>query len=54
MLTDLSASNINSLQSTGKDVARQEFILRDDQLAVWNHVKTLKDARVDFILDNCT
>lgn len=32
---------------------RSKYILRDDQEAVWNHLQTLKDARVDFVLDNC-
>jgi len=42
------------LQSVGKDAqqARQQYILRDDQDKVWEHVKTLKDGRIDFVLDN--
>lgn len=51
-MTNISLDDIKNLQSVGKDVARQAFILRDDQAAVWEHVKTLKDARIDFVLDN--
>ncbi|CAK5271789.1 unnamed protein product [Mycena citricolor] len=54
LLTHLSASDIEHLQSVGKDAqaARQEFILRDNQEAVWEQVKSLHQARVDFVLDN--
>lgn len=43
------------LQSVGKDAqeARQQFILKDDQDKVWQHLRTLKGGRVDFVLDNC-
>ena len=54
LLTHMTHEDIQHLQSVGKEAqqARQEFILKDDQNAVWEHVKTLKDARVDFVLDN--
>ncbi|KAJ6476204.1 DUF89 domain-containing protein [Mycena sanguinolenta] len=54
LLTHMSASDIEHLQTVGKDAqaARAEFILRDDQEKVWNHVKSLSNARVDFVLDN--
>jgi len=54
LLTHLSMDDIEHLQSVGKDAqaARQQFILKDDQEKVWSHVKTLKDGRVDFVLDN--
>lgn len=50
----MSHSDIQDLQSVGKDAqaARKEFILKDDQELVWEHIKTLHDARVDFVLDN--
>ncbi|EGO02864.1 hypothetical protein SERLA73DRAFT_176294 [Serpula lacrymans var. lacrymans S7.3] len=56
LLTHLSPSDIEHLQTVGKDAqeARKEFILRDDQNAVWEHIKSLEgqEKRVDFILDN--
>ncbi|KAJ7147366.1 DUF89 domain-containing protein [Mycena filopes] len=54
LLTHLSASDIENLQTVGKDAqaARQEFILRDDQEDVWSHVKSVSGGRVDFVLDN--
>jgi len=56
LLTHLSQDDIRHLQSVGKDaqVARQQFILKDDQEAVWNHLQSLQGDRIDFILDNCT
>jgi hypothetical protein len=54
LLTHLSPSDIEHLQSVGKDAqeARKEFILKDDQEKVWKHLKTLKDRRIDIVLDN--
>ncbi|KAH7921136.1 DUF89-domain-containing protein [Leucogyrophana mollusca] len=56
LLTHLSPSDIEHLQTVGKDAqeARKEFILKDDQDNVWEHIKSLKDkgSRCDFILDN--
>ncbi|KAJ7619435.1 DUF89 domain-containing protein [Roridomyces roridus] len=54
LLTHLSTSDIEHLQTVGKDAqaARSDFILRDDQGTVWNHVKSLTQGRVDFVLDN--
>jgi len=54
LLTHLSSSDIEHLQTVGKDAqaARAEFILRDDQEKVWSHVKSLSNGRVDFVLDN--
>ncbi|KAJ7041226.1 DUF89 domain-containing protein [Mycena alexandri] len=54
LLTHLSSSDIENLQTVGKDAqaAREEFILRDDQEKVWIHVKSLSAGRVDFVLDN--
>jgi hypothetical protein len=50
LLTHLSPSEITELQSAQN--SRKEFILRDDADAVWKHLKTLKDGRVDWALDN--
>ncbi|KAH7909987.1 DUF89 domain-containing protein [Hygrophoropsis aurantiaca] len=56
LLTHLSPSDIEHLQTVGKDAqeARKEFILKDDQDQVWEHIESLKDkgSRCDFILDN--
>jgi len=54
LLTHLSPSDIEHLQSVGKDAqeARKEFILKDDQEQVWEHVKSFNGRRVDFVLDN--
>lgn len=54
MLTNLTHEDIRKLQSVGKEAheERKEFILHDDSIAVWEHLQTLKNARVDFILDN--
>jgi damage-control phosphatase, subfamily III len=54
LLPNLTASDLAHLQSVGREAqeARQKFILRDDQEAVWQHVMSMKDGRVDFVLDN--
>jgi hypothetical protein len=50
----MTPEDIEHLQTIGRDAqdARKEFILRDDQSAAWEHIMTLKDARIDFVLDN--
>ncbi|KAF7980392.1 hypothetical protein HWV62_38190 [Athelia sp. TMB] len=55
LLTHLTPEDIAHLQTVGKDAqeARKEFILLDDQKAVWAHLQSLKGQRVDFVLDNC-
>lgn len=55
LLTHLSHDDIQNLQTVGKDAqaARSKFILKDDQSAVWEHLRTLRNAQVDFVLDNC-
>ncbi|KAG2003504.1 DUF89 domain-containing protein [Coprinopsis cinerea AmutBmut pab1-1] len=54
LLTHLTEDDIKNLQTVEKDAqaARSKFILKDDQDEVWNHVKGLDKARVDFVLDN--
>ncbi|KAH9915315.1 DUF89 domain-containing protein [Fomitopsis serialis] len=54
LLTQMSHEDIQHLQSVGKDAqaARKEYILTDDQDKVWSHLVNLKDARIDFVLDN--
>lgn len=51
----MTEADIQNLQSVGKDarIARQQFILKDDEEVVWKHIQTLKDGQVDFVLDNC-
>lgn len=57
MLTHLSHDDIAHLQTVGRDAQaeRRKFILKDDQDQVWQHIQSLegKDARIDFVLDNC-
>ena len=57
MLTHLSHDDIAHLQTVGRDAQaeRRKFILKDDQDKVWQYIQSLegKDARVDFVLDNC-
>jgi hypothetical protein len=50
----MTPEDIEHLQTIGRDAqdARKEFILKDDQSAAWEHITTLKDARIDFVLDN--
>jgi len=54
LLTNMTPEDIEHLQTTGRDAqdARKEYILKDDQNAAWEHITTLKDARIDFVLDN--
>ena len=55
LLTHLSEDDIRHLQSVGKDAqaARKQFILKDDQEAIWDHLQSLRGDRIDFVLDNC-
>lgn len=50
----MTPEDIENLQTIGRDAqnARKGFILKDDQSAAWEHITTLKDARIDFVLDN--
>jgi damage-control phosphatase, subfamily III len=50
----MTPEDIEHLQTIGRDAqdARKEFILNNDQGVVWEHITTLKDARIDFVLDN--
>ncbi|KAF8335911.1 DUF89 domain-containing protein [Cantharellus anzutake] len=54
LLPTMDYSDIHTLQSVGKAAraAGQAFILRNDSKAVWQLVRSLKDARIDIILDN--
>ncbi len=50
----MTPEDIEHLQMIGRDAqdARKEFILKDDQNVAWEHITTLKAARIDFVLDN--
>ena len=54
LLTHMTEEDIRNLQTVEKEAqaARSKFILKDDQDAAWNQVKSLSNARVDFVLDN--
>lgn len=54
MLTNITHQDIQDLQTVGREaqLARQHHILHDDQEKVWAHLTTLKNARIDFVLDN--
>ncbi|KAL5510965.1 hypothetical protein ACEPAG_3684 [Sanghuangporus baumii] len=54
LLTNLTHEDILKLQSVGKEAQeeRKAFILRDDEKIAFEYLTTLKDSRVDFILDN--
>lgn len=54
LLTHMTEADIKRLQAVGKEAqaARHEFILKDDQDAVWGYFKTLRNACVDIVLDN--
>lgn len=50
----MTPEDIEHLQTIGRDAqaTRKKFILKDDQSVVWEHITSLKDARIDFVLDN--
>ncbi|KAG8700609.1 hypothetical protein FRC09_005848 [Ceratobasidium sp. 395] len=50
MLPSMDPADVALLQAVGEDKAH--LILRNDAGALWTHVKGLKDARIDFVLDN--
>ncbi|THH07253.1 hypothetical protein EW145_g3507 [Phellinidium pouzarii] len=54
LLTNLTHDDILKLQSVGKDAQeeRKAFLLHDDEKDAFTHLVTLRDARIDFILDN--
>lgn len=56
MLTHMTHEDIQNLQSVGREAqaARKEFILRDDQDNVWEHLSNNQGEkkRIDFVLDN--
>lgn len=58
-LIHLAPSDIEQFQNVGRDAqqARKEFILKDDQENLWEHIRSLEHqvgpvTRCDFVLDN--
>lgn len=54
LLVDLKYEDLQKLQSVGKaaQLESSKLILRNDLQKAWAHVKTLKDSRLDIVLDN--
>ena len=53
-MSDADIQKLQSLQSVGKSQSSETgaFILRNDLQAAWERVSSLKDARIDLVLDN--
>lgn len=49
LLTSLTHEDIQALQSVERG---KEFVLKNDFAKSWAHIRTLKDARLDIVLDN--
>jgi hypothetical protein len=54
LLIDLKYEDLQKLQAVGAKAQQEQakFILRNDLPRTWEHLKTLKDGRIDIILDN--
>lgn len=54
LLQNLSHADIQALQKTGKAAqqAAEHLILSNDLDKAWKHLESLKDARIDIVLDN--
>lgn len=54
MLIDLKYEDLQKLQAVGAKAQQEQakFILRNDLPQAWEHLKTLKNGRIDIILDN--
>jgi hypothetical protein len=54
LLIDLKYEDLQKLQAVGAKAQQEqaEFILRNDLPNAWKHLQTLKDGRVDIVLDN--
>jgi hypothetical protein len=50
LLTNLTHEDIQRLQEAHEDDA--ERVLQNELPQAWEHIKTLRSARIDFILDN--
>ncbi|EJU00627.1 DUF89-domain-containing protein [Dacryopinax primogenitus] len=54
LLTSLDVDHLAQLQQVGAaaNSARSDLILRNDTDALWTHVRQIKNARLDIVLDN--
>jgi hypothetical protein len=54
LLSFISRPDIDNvqLQEHLKSANYDQFVLRDDTLAVWQYINQLRDARIDIVLDN--
>jgi hypothetical protein len=54
LLVDLKYEDLQKLQAVGAEAqaAQAKMILRNDLPRVWEHLKSVKDGRVDIVLDN--
>ena len=52
LLVDLKLADIHELQSKNNAASRDHFTIVDETSVLWNHVKALKNARVDICMDN--
>lgn len=54
LLVDLKYEDLQKLQAVGAEAQAEQakMILRNDLPQVWEHVKSLKNGRVDIVLDN--
>ncbi|WVN88821.1 uncharacterized protein L203_104035 [Cryptococcus depauperatus CBS 7841] len=54
LLIDLKYEDLQKLQAVGSDAQAKQakFILRNDLGKAWNHIKSLKNGRIDIVMDN--
>jgi hypothetical protein len=54
LLIDLKYEDLQKLQAVGAKAQQEQakFILRNYLPSTWEHLKTLKNGRIDIILDN--
>jgi hypothetical protein len=54
LLIDLKYEDLQKLQAVGAKAQQEQakYILRNDLPRAWEHLKTLKNGRIDIILDN--
>ncbi|OCF33986.1 hypothetical protein I317_05983 [Kwoniella heveanensis CBS 569] len=54
LLIDLKYEDLQKLQAVGAAAQAEQakYILRNDLSKAWDHLKTIKDGRVDIVLDN--
>lgn len=54
LLIDLKYEDLQKLQAVGSEAQAEQakFILRNDLSKTWEHIKGLKNGRIDFVMDN--